>query len=185
MDSLISEFKSTTEECIQTAKEELKGIRTGRASTGMIENLQIEAYGGTKMRLKDIATLSTEGATTLSIVPFDPTTVPDIEKGIMASPLGFNPQTEGSKIFIQIPPLSEEQRIKYSKLAGQMVEDIKNMVRREREEARKKIKRMEDAKEITEDDQFRAEKEIDSITSNATNELQSLREKKEKEIMEV
>lgn len=185
MDSLIQDFKTAMQECIQSAKEELQGIRTGRANSGMIENLQIEAYGGTKMRLKDIATISTEGPTSLVIVPFDPTTVPDIEKGILASPLGFNPQTEGNKMFIRIPPLSEEQRIKYSKLAGQMVEDVKNMARREREEIRKKVKRMEDAKEITEDDKYRLEKEIDSITTNATNELQTLREKKEKEIMEV
>lgn len=184
MDSFLQEFKTTARESIETAQEELKGIRTGRANPGMVENLHIEAYGA-KMKLREIATIATEGATTLVVVPFDPSTVTDIEKGIMASPLGFNPQTEGNKMYIRIPPLSEEQRVKYTKLAGQIVEDIKNMVRREREEIRKKVKRMFDDKEITEDDKFRIEKEIDTITTNTTNELQTLREKKEKEIMEV
>lgn len=185
MDSLIQDFKSSTQLSIETAQEEMKGIRTGRANAGMVENLPIEAYGGTKMKLKEIASIATEGTTTLVVVPFDPTTVPDIEKGIMSSPLGFNPQTEGNKMYIRIPPLSEEQRIKYTKLAGQMIEDIKNMVRREREEIRKKVKRMFDGKEITEDEKFRVEKEIDTITTNTTNELQTMRERKEKEIMEV
>lgn len=184
MDSFIQDFKTTSQEAIVSAQEELKGIRTGRANAGMIENLPIEAYGA-KMKLREIATIATEGPTTLVVVPFDPSTISDIEKGIMASPLGFNPQTEGTKMYIRIPPLSEEQRVKYTKLAGQMVEDIKNLVRREREEVRKKIKRMFDGKEITEDDKFRMEKEVDTITTNATNELQTLRDKKEKEIMEV
>lgn len=184
MDSFIPDFKTTTREAVETAQEELKGIRTGRANPGMIENLPIEVYGS-KMKLREIATIASEGATSLVVVPFDPSTVSDIEKGIMSSPLGFNPQTEGTKMYIRIPPLSEEQRVKYTKLAGQIVEDIKNMVRREREELRKKIKRMFDSKEITEDDKFRTEKEIDTITTNITNELQTLREKKEKEIMEV
>ncbi len=184
MDSFISEFKTTSQEAVETAQEELKGIRTGRANPGMIENLPIEAYGS-KMKLKEIATIATEGSTSLVVVPFDPSTVTDIEKGIMSSPLGFNPQTEGNKMYIRIPPLSQEQRVKYTKLAGQIVEDIKNMVRREREEVRKKVKRMFDAKEMTEDEKFRLEKEVDTITTNVTNELQTLREKKEKEIMEV
>ncbi len=184
MDSLIPEFKTTSQEAIETAQEELKGIRTGRANPGMIENLPIEAYGS-KMKLKEIATIASEGSTSLVVVPFDPSTITDIEKGIMSSPLGFNPQTEGNKMYIRIPPLSQEQRIKYTKLAGQIIEDIKNMVRREREEVRKKVKRMFDAKELTEDDKFRLEKEVDTITTNVTNELQSLRERKEKEIMEV
>lgn len=184
MDPFISDFKTTTQEAILTAQEELKGIRTGRANAGMIENLPIEAYGS-KMKLKEIATITTEGSAALVVVPFDPSTVSDIEKGILSSPLGFSPKTEGNKMYIRIPPLSEEQRIKYTKLAGQIVEDIKNMVRREREEVRKKVKRMFDAKEMTEDEKFRLEKEVDTITTNITNELQSLREKKEKEIMEV
>jgi len=185
MDPLISDYKAASQEFISTAQEELKGIRTGRANSGMIENLPVEAYGGTKMKLRDLATITTEGTAAIVVVPFDPSTISDIEKAIMASPLGINPQTEGNKMYVRIPPLSEEQRIKYTKLAGQMVEDIKNMVRREREELRKKIKRMFDAKEIAEDAKFRFEKDIDTITTEVTNKLQEIRENKEKEIMEV
>ena len=185
MDLLTSDFKTALQEYILTAQEELKGIRTGRANSGMIENITVEAYGGTKMKLRDISSITAEGPATIVVVPFDQSTITDIEKSILSSPLGFSPQTEGHKIYIRIPPLSEEQRAKYTKLAGQLVEDIKNMVRRERDDMRKRIKRMFDDKEIPEDTKFRYEKNIDTVTTDVTNKLQDLREMKEQEIMEV
>ncbi len=184
MDSVLNAFKTSTAALIENSKEELKGIRTGRANAGMVENLMVEAYGS-KMRLRELATIATEGPTAIVIVPFDPGTVKNIENAIIDSPLGFNPKTEGTKMYIRIPPLSEEQRVKYAKLANQMIEETKNYIRHAREDSRKKIKNMFDAKEIREDEKFRAEKEIDSITSNTTETLQSMKESKEKEIMEV
>ena len=184
MDSIITAFKQSTSQLIESAKEELKGIRTGRANGGMVENLTIETYGS-KMRLKELATIATEGPTAIVIVPFDPGTIRDIEKSILASPLGFSPKTEGSKMYIRIPPLSEEQRVKYAKLASQMIEETKTFIRHEREDSRKKLKNMFDAKEIMEDEKFRTEKEIDSITTKTTETLQTMKESKEKEIMEV
>lgn len=184
MDSILAAFKKSTTDLIENAKEELKGIRTGRANSGMVENLMVEAYGS-KMRLRELATIATEGPTAIIIVPFDPSTIKNIENAIVDSPLGFNPKIEGTKMYIRIPPLSEEQRIKYVKLANQLIEETKNFIRHEREDSRKKLKNMLDAKEIMEDAKFRAEKEIESITSNTTETLQSMKESKEKEIMEV
>lgn len=185
MHDIILSFKSNADKHITTVCEELKGIRTGRAHTGMLENMQIEAYGGTKMKLIELSTITTESTDALVIMPFDPSTVTDIEKGILSSPLGINPQTEGNRIIVRVPPLSEEQRTKYVKLVSQLIEETKNKVRYERDAIRKKIKQMEDAKEITEDDRYRLEKDIDELTVKLNTELQSIKDCKEQEIMEV
>ena len=186
MEDVLQKFESQTDLTIQLLEEELKGIRTGRANTGMVENMTIQTYGGsTTLKLRELATITTEGPVTLVITAFDPATVKDIEKAILTSPMGINPQTEGTKIFLRIPPMSEEQRKKYVKLVSQLIEDSKNTIRHERDEARKVIKRMFDEKSISEDDKYRTEKEIDSLTTIHGTKLQELKEKKEKEIMEV
>ncbi len=186
MNDFVLEFRTNINKHIHQLREDLKGIRTGRAHTGMIEGLPVEAYGGSmKMKLLELASITTEGNDALVIMPFDPSTVQDIEKAILASPLGITPKTEGHRITVRIPPLSEEQRIKYTKLISQMVEETKNSIRRDRESIRKDIKNMFDAKQLTEDDKFRFEKDIDSETSKSNEELQNIKEKKEQEIMAV
>src|SRR3989339_2228828 len=163
MNDIIPSFRSQAEIHIEKLREELKGIRTGRAHSGMIEGLQIEAYGGMKMKLIELSSITSESIDALVITPFDPSTIPDIEKGILGSPLGLNPQTEGRRIIVRVPPLSEEQRVKFVKLVSQLIEETKNKIRYERDAIRKKIKNMEDAKELTEDDRYRLEKEIDEL----------------------
>ena len=186
MNEVILGFKASIKHVTDNLKEELKGIRTGRANPGMIENMVIETYGGTmKMKLMEIAGITNDGNAALMITAYDPSTVQDIEKAILTSPLGITPKTEGNTLLIRIPPLSEEQRIKYTKFASQLIEDAKNKIRFEREDARKKIKRMEDEKAITEDDKYRAEKEIDQIITSSNDDLQLIKNNKEKEIMEV
>lgn len=186
MNEITSLFKTAVK--VQTDKliEELKGIRTGRAHTGMVEGMPVEAYGGSmKMKLQELASITTEGNDGIVIMPFDASTSQDIEKAILASPLGLTPKIDGSKISLRIPPMSEEQRIKYVKLVSQMIEDTKNAIRRERESIRKDIKQMFDAKELTEDDKFRMEKEIDAMIGESNIELQGIKDKKEQEIMAV
>jgi len=186
MEDVLQKFKSQTDLTVQLLEEELKGIRTGRANTGMVENMSIQTYGGsTTLKLRELSTITTEGPITIAITAFDPSTVKDIEKAILTSPLGINPQTEGTKIYLRIPLMSEEQRKKYVKLVSQLIEDSKNTIRHERDEARKVIKRMFDEKSISEDDKYRTEKDIDSQTTLLSTKLQQLKEKKEKEIMEV
>lgn len=186
MNDTLAHYKKTIQTITQGLKDELKGIRTGRANPGMVESLTVDAYNGTmKMKLMEMAAITNEGNAALLITPYDPSTTSEIEKAILASPLGINPQTEGSKIILRIPPLSQEQRVKYVKLVSQLIEDAKNKIRFARDESRKKIKRLQDDKEITEDDRYRAEKEIDQVTSTSNDDLQTIRDHKEKEIMEV
>lgn len=186
MDILLQDFQQNIAKTIQSLKEDLKLIRTGRASPAFVEDLTVETYGGqTQLKLLELATITTDGPTVLLIAPFDPSVITDIEKAILKSSLGLSPSVQGSKIMIKIPPLSEEQREKIIKVISQKVEEKKNIIRNHRDEVRRKIKSQLEQKTITEDDKFRTEKEVDNITSKNIDELQRIREAKEKEIREV
>lgn len=186
MNPIIQEYKQHIQKAVELLKEDLKSIRTGRATPALVENLQVTTYGGsTVLKLREIATITTEGATMLVIVPFDPSTNQDIEKAIMTAAIGLSPASQGTRILVKVPPLDEEQRMKFAKLAGQMVEEKKVSIRGNRDDARRKIKHLVDKKELTEDDKFRFEKEIDDATQKINEEIQSIKEAKEKEIMSV
>ncbi len=183
---IIDEFDKQTLKTITSLKEELKSIRTGRANPALVENLIVETYGGqTRLKLFELATISTDGPSALIVMPFDPSTIVDIEKAILKSPLGISPQTQANRIIIRLPSLSTEQREKIIKLLGQTVEEKKVIVRNLRDEARKKIRIAFDSKEITEDDKFRLEKELDNLTQKKLEEIQAIREIKEDEILEI
>lgn len=182
----LSEFKKNISLTILALKEELKSIRTGRANPAMVEDLIVEAYGGTtKLRLKELSTITTDGASALLISPFDPSTIIDIEKGILKSPLGISPQTQGTRITIRIPPMSQEQRDKFVKLVGQMIEEKRSIVRNHRDDIRKKVRDEFDEKNLTEDDKYRLEKEIDTLTQKANEDIASVKEAKDTEIQQV
>ncbi len=186
MDDLISLFKQKSQKIINFLKEDLKTIRTGRASPSLIENLEVETYGGsTKLKLLELSTITAEGANTLVIFPFDPTTIKDIEKTILKSPLGLSPSIQGNKIIIKIPPLSTEQRDKFKKIASEKIEEKKNQIRNLRDDIRRTIKEKFEKKELTEDEKFRLEKEIDNLNSLLMKEIETIKQKKEQEIMEI
>jgi len=182
----LTDFKQNLQQTINHLKDELKMIRTGRANPAMVEDLMVETYGGsTRLKMQELATITTEGATALVIAPFDPSTIVDIEKAILKSPLGLSPQTQGSRITIRIPPMSQEQRDKFIKLVGQMVEEKRSVVRGHRDAVRKQIKEQFEKKGITEDDKYRQEKEIDEITQKTNEDIAYIKDAKETEIREV
>lgn len=186
MHPITQEFKQHIQKGVELLKEDLKTIRTGRASPALVENLPVTTYGGsTVLKLREIATITTEGATMIVIVPFDPSTNQDIEKAIMTSAVGLSPASQGTRILVKVPPLNEEQRQKFAKLVGQMVEEKKVSIRGNRDDARRKIKNLVDKKELTEDDKFRLEKEIDDATQKINEEIHTVKEAKEKEIMSI
>jgi len=179
-------FKQSCIKVIASLKEDLKTIRTGHASPALIENLVVETYGGqTKLRLLELASIVTEGANALIVQPFDPSTIVDIEKAVLKSPLGLSPAVQGNRIIIRIPALSQEQREKMVKLIGQKIEEKKVNIRNLRDEERKKVKTEMETKIITEDDRYRIEKEIDSITQQYMSDIQTVKDNKEAEIREV
>ncbi len=186
MDSLLNNFRQNLQKTLQVLKDDIKIVRTGRATPALIENLIVETYAGqTKLKLMELATIMTEGSTALVVIPFDVSTIADIEKAVLKSSLGFSPQTQATKIVIKIPPLSQEQREKFIKLVHSKIEERKNIVRNQRDEVRRRIKSDYEKKIITEDTKFRIEKEIDNITHQIMEEIQKVKEIKEKEIMAV
>jgi len=183
---IVSTFESQATKTITSLKEDLKSIRTGRASPSLVENLVVETYGNqTKLRLLELATIITEGASSLSISPFDPSVIQDIEKAILKSPLGLTPSSQGTKIIIRIPSLNTEQREKYIKVVREKVEEKKITIRNHRDDSRRVIKNFFEKKEMSEDEKYRLEKEIDVQSTKFMEEINVIKESKEKEIMEV
>lgn len=183
---LLAQFQQQSAKTIESLKEELKSFRTGRATPSLVENIIVETYGGTsKLRLMELATIITEGPQILSIIPFDPSVLVDIEKAILKSSLGITPQTQAGKILLKLPPLSQEQREKLIKLIGQTVENKKQIIRNLRDYIRKNIKGKFERKEMSEDQKYQLEKEIDQETQKFLQEIQKIKESKEKEILEI
>lgn len=185
MDAILF-FSQQANKTIQSLIEDLKSIRTGRASPSLVENLSVETYGGqTKLRLLELATIMTDGPSSISIIPFDPSIIQDIEKAILKSPLGLTPSVQGSKIIIRIPSLDSEQREKYIKIVGEKVEEKKVTIRNHRDNARKIVKTSFEKKEMGEDEKYRLEKEIDTKAAKFMEDINNIREAKENEIREV
>ena len=186
MNNIAQDFLNLIDKTILSLQEEFKSIRTGRATPALIENLQVETYGGeTKLKLLELATITTDGPSALIISPFDTSTIQDIEKAILKSTLGLSPQTQANRIVVKIPMLSQEQREKMIKLIGEIVEEKREIIRNHRDEARKKVRNELDEKTITEDQKFRVEKEIELHSQNSIEKVQKLKELKEKDILEV
>ena len=186
MNDIVSEFKTNIQKHIDLLKEELKSIRTGRAQGSMVEGIVVETYGGSmKMKILELGSITTEGSSTIIITAFDSSTVQDIEKAIMNSPLGLTPKTDGNVLTIRIPAMNEEQRIKYTKVVSQQIEETKQSIRYAREDIRKKVNVLMDEKDITKDEHFRLEKEIDNLTRASSDTLQEIKDRKEEEIMAI
>lgn len=180
----IASFRSTSKSTIQHLKDELKTIRTGKPSPSLIESLQVNAYGS-KMRLMELASISVESNNSLAVQPFDVGTIQNIEKAIHQSPIGISPKLQDNRILVLFPDLTQEQREKFTKLVGQYIEDHRVQIRSARDEAKKKIRTQFDAKDITEDDKYRLEKDLDKATNEVNDEIQSIKEVKEKQIREI
>lgn len=186
LNTIYADFKQKAQKSIDHTTQELRQIRTGQVTPALVEDLSVTTYDGTTtLSLKELASLTTDGPTTLIIDPFDASVTQDIEKAIQSSPLGLSPSVDGKLIRITTPPLTEEQREKFVKLANQKIEEGKVHIRVQRDDTRKSVKTLEDNKEISEDDKYRAEKEIDSITKELTDTLDELRERKQADIMSV
>lgn len=186
MDPQLTELQTKLDGLLAGLREELSAIRTGKPSPALIENVNVKTYGGqTELKLKECATITTEGPNKLYISPFDPSTTQDIEKAILSSPLGLTPRVTGKDIHITVPPLSQEQRLKISKLITTLVEEFKQKMRFQRDEIRKHIKIAFENKTITEDVKYRNEKQIDEIVSAHTNKIEELKNKKIAEITHI
>src|SRR3989338_953376 len=184
--ALIVDLKNKMAKCLQVVQDDLGTIRTGRATPALVENVLILAYEGTQtLRLREMATITTEGPKMLIVSPYDLSTIRDIERGIGSANLGFTGSTDGNIIRIVLPPLTSERREGFINLSHTKLEGGRVMIRQIRHETMNRLKKMTDDKEIGEDEKKRLEKEIQEVTDEMIAEIEGLRERKEKELREI
>lgn len=184
VESSIEELETKMKKTISTLEHELVGIRTGRASTSLLDPIITEAYGG-KMPISQLATVSSVDARTLSVQVWDKETIKAVEKAITNANLGVNPVTEGQVIRVALPSLTEERRVEFAKLAAKYGEGAKVAIRNLRRDNMELIKKAEKSKEISEDDQKKFNDKVQKITDNYTKQIDDKVAAKEKEIKQV
>lgn len=184
IDAICKETKSKMEKVIAHLQEELKGIRTGRASTGLVENIRVEYYGNPSP-LKQLAVISTPDAQSILIKPYDTTIVSNIEKAIIQSDIGLTPSVEGKALRIVVPPLNEERRKKLSTTVKNFGESTKVSLRNIRQDSNKQADKEKKESILTEDDLKRTKDEIQKIIRDFENQVNDLVKKKTEEILKV
>ncbi|WP_242347825.1 ribosome recycling factor [Mucispirillum schaedleri] len=184
MSEVVKEFKNSVEKSISFYKEELKGVRTGRASVAMFENIKVDYYG-TPTPLTGVASLSAPEPRLVTISPWDASQIAAIEKAIQNSQMGFNPSNDGKIIRVPFPQLTEERRKELVKIVKKMGEDAKVAIRNERRDANDKIKKQEKDKEISEDNAKKLQDDVQKVTDDAVKKIDDITALKEKEVMEI
>lgn len=169
---------------VADAQKKLARVRTGRASLTVLDGVNVDYYG-TPTPLNQVAKLSIPDPTLIVAQPFDPSTLPQIEKAIIASDLGLNPSNDGKLIRIPIPPLTEERRKQLVKKVRAMGEEAKTAIRQIRRDANEEIKKLEKDSEVSEDDARRSLDEVQKKTDRHTGAIDELDKSKEKELMEI
>ena len=182
-DEVVFDAEARMEKAVQVFKQNLSGIRTGRANPGLIDSLRVEAYGA-PVPIKQLATIGAPEPTQIVIRPYDPGTIKDIEKAIISSELGFNPQNDGRLIRINIPPLSNEQRKKMASRIKDLAEEAKVAIRNIRRDANKAIDQAEKNKEISEDERDDIKEEIQEATRKYEAQATEMAKEREAEVME-
>ncbi len=182
-DDILLDAEERMEKAIGVLKNSLGGIRTGRANPGLVDSLRVEAYGSS-VPIKQLASVGAPEPTQIVIRPFDPGTLKDIEKAIIASDLGFNPQNDGRLIRINIPALSTEVRRKMVARIKELTEEAKVAIRNIRRDANKAADQAEKDKELTEDQRDDAKKEVQDLTKKYEEIAGDLAKAREAEVME-
>jgi ribosome recycling factor len=182
-DEILLDTEERMEKAIRKLKGDLAGIRTGRANPGLVDSLRVNAYGS-EVPIKQIASVGAPEPNQIVIRPYDPGTLKDIEKAIQASDLGFNPQSDGRLIRLNVPPLSTEVRRKMVGRIKELAEEAKVAVRNIRRDGNKSAEQGEKDKDFSEDDRDQVKEEIQELTKTYENQASDLAKAREKEVME-
>lgn len=186
LDGLLKGATDQMHKALDHLQQELRGVRTGRASPGLVDGLKVEVSSyGSSMTLKELANIAVAEGNVIVIKPFDPTTLKDIERGIEKSDLGINPQSDGKMIRLPVPPLSTERRNKLVDRVKQVAEQQKVVVRNVRRDVKKAIDTAQKGKTLTEDDAKRGDEQLQKITDEHIKKIDKLVEEKTKDIMQV
>ncbi len=184
IDDVLKETKVHMQKCVDSLRADLATIRTGRASPKLVERVQVDYYG-TMTPLNQIASIAAPEARLLTIKPWDPNALQDIERAILASDLGLNPSNDGTIIRLVIPRLTEERRQELTRVSSQRVEEARVAVRNVRREAMKDLEELENEGMISEDAYYRARDRVQDCTDEYIERVDNIGEDKEAEIMEV
>ena len=182
--SIVSEYKSEFIGAVDFYKSDINGLRTGRANAAIVENIMVEAYGG-QMPVKGLASIAIPEARTVVIEPWDKSIIKDIEKAIRLAGTGLNPSNEGNILRLTLPQMTEENRKELIKVLGQKTENARIQVRKVREEIKEMVIEMEKEKEISEDERFKLQDELEKMTGEFNGKIMMIKEEKEKEIMTI
>src|SRR5262249_29231628 len=183
VEEILLDVEDRMEKALAKLKQDLSGIRTGRANPGLVDSLRVEAYGS-PTPIKQLASVGAPEPTQIVIRPFDPGTIKDIEKAILASGLGFTPQNDGRLIRLNVPPLSTEVRKKLVARIKELTEEAKVSIRNVRRDGNKAAEAEEKDKIISEDDCDRAKEEVQELTKKFEQRATDLAKAKESEVME-
>lgn len=186
IESILNAAREKMKKALDVTRMDLTSIRSGRATPALVENIVILAYGGTqRLRVVEMGTITTVDSKTLVISPYDPSTIAEIEKGIMSGSTGLTPVVDREIIRITIPLLSEERRLEYIKLAKAKLEGGRIMVRQIRGDAMRDLKRTEESKTISEDERKHGERLVQLLTDEMVAEIDAIGQKKETELLQV
>jgi ribosome recycling factor len=184
IDELIQDATRRMDKSVEAAQHEFNTLRTGRASAALLDRVQVDYYG-TKTPLKQLATINVPEPRMLTVQPFDPNSIPQIERSIQESDLGLTPSNDGKLIRLPIPQLTEERRKELVKVARQMAEDGRVAVRNVRRDVMHHLKELVDKGEVGKDEERRAEESVQKLTDQHTRKIDDLLKRKEEEILEV
>ena len=183
IDEIYQDTRESMAKTIQALEKELNRIRTGRASLSILDGIRVEYYG-TMSPLNQMATMAVPESRLITIQPWDVSVIKDIEKAIMKSDLGLTPSSDGKIIRISIPQLTEERRKELVKVVNKICEDHKVSVRKIRRDSNELIKSLKKDGEISEDDAFKSQEQVQKITDDHIKLIDECYEEKEKEILE-
>jgi ribosome recycling factor len=183
LNDVIDDAKSRMDKALDSLRRDLEGVRTGRASTALVDRINVESYG-TVMPLNQVAGVSVPEARMIVIQPWDKGTIAAITRAIQKSDLGLNPNSDGNSIRINLPPLTEERRKQLVKVVHGNVEDAKVSIRNVRRDAMSSLKELADEGEISEDDSKRGSTQVEDVTRRHVEEADRIGKGKEQEILE-
>ena len=184
LDDILLEAEEKMEKTEQVVVNEFAGVRTGKASASLVENILVETYGS-QMRIRELAGITAPEPRTLAIQPWDASTITAIEKAIQKANLGLNPATQGKVIRIFFPELSQERRLEFVKIIKKMTEDGRVAIRHVRRDAMELLKKHAHDSGVTEDEEKQAEKDLQKLTDGYIAKIDGHLVHKEKELMTV
>lgn len=184
INDIMQDAKERMDKCVDSFKTALTKLRTGRAHPSLLDHIMIDYYG-TPTPLKQVANVAVEDARTLSVTPWEKTMVAAIEKAIITSELGLNPASAGTVIRIPLPPLTEERRKSLVKVVRDEAEKARIAVRNVRRDALADCKELVKSKDISEDDERRAQTDVQKLTDDTVKSIDQVCADKEKDLMEV